>query len=153
MAKKPRAPRELTETFWQGAMAGKAFWDREDCWLRKHDPRRLPCSQDDSQLEAFHYVSRQRIRNVLGPLLLGSQPAWSFGLKQSWPEIVADLLQLAEWDARNAGAGCVHHHRRLDSHATPDLTVPYEALPKRVVEFAEDWGLESALEERYPRAS
>ena len=110
------------------------------CWLAQFDERRRPCT---GRIEAFHFLGRQRVRNALGALL-----------PEPWPREVggetAQLLTLAEWDPRNAGPGCVGHHRRLDSHATPGLVVPGAALPARVHAYAEDWGLESALERKYP---
>lgn len=66
------------------------------------------------------------------------------------PDVRIDLILLAAWDPRNGGIGCVGHHRRFDSHATPTLTVPRSALPDHVEEFAADWGLERQLEDKFP---
>lgn len=102
------------------------------CWLRQFDERKRPC---EGRIEAFHFIGRQRVRNRL----------LSLGFDSADPAIL-----LASWDPRNAGPGCVMHHRRLDGHATPDLTVFREQLPVDVLNFAEDWGLETDLEDRYP---
>jgi hypothetical protein len=107
---------------------------RPVCWLAPFDPQRKPCG-GGTKWEAFHYIGRQAVRNC--PTLVGLDP---------------ELVELAEWDPRNAGLGCVEHHRRFDSHATPELSVPYETLPTEVVEFIADWGLESECERKFPIA-
>lgn len=120
------------------------------CWLAQHDPEEREC---EGKLEAFHFVGRQRVRNALGALL--GKPT-AFGPIETTAWLMsnldpAELIQLAEWDPRNAGPGCEMHHRRLDAHRMPVLEVPYEALPQQVISFAEDWGLETSLEEKYIR--
>lgn len=100
------------------------------CWLAPHDPEGRPCA---GKWEAFHFVGRQQIRNC----------ATLRGIEQ-------ELLDLAEWDVRNGGLGCVEHHRRFDHHATPTIEVHASALPEWVVEFIFDWGLEIEAERKFP---
>lgn len=108
------------------------------CWLAQFDPTDGPCA---GRLERFHYLSRQRVEHALGALLYN-------------PHIARELVLLAAWDARNGSIGCEGHHRALDSHRVSlpaeQLVVPYDALPDHVIEFAEDWGLESELERKFP---
>lgn len=65
-----------------------------------------------------------------------------------------ELIELAEWDPRNAGPGCVDHHRRFDglANAGPGsaITVYRETLPAHVEEFIADWGLDSEAERKFP---
>jgi hypothetical protein len=145
------------------------------CWLAQFDERRRPCS---GRIEAFHFIGQQRIRNALAlpprsvcPACCGrgwvEPPQQAFDPNATIEPVVvgvdcplcdngfydpADLVLLAQWDPRNAGPGCIGHHRRLDSHATPGLVVPHSALPARVVEFCRDWGLESDCDRKYPNA-
>lgn len=65
---------------------------------------------------------------------------------------VDDLVELAEWDPRNGGPGCTEHHRRFDSHATPELIVPADQLPAAVIDFIRDWGLEVEAERKFRQA-
>lgn len=162
---KPKAPPWLREAFRDGVdehwvaqpcrgeerLSGVAA----ECWLAQHDERQRPCS---GPLERFHFITRQRVENALWALLpqwercpvcegdpscehCGGNPAFAFPRD--------DLILLAAWDPRNGGIACEGHHRRFDNHATPELRVPRETLPSHVVEFAEDWGLESELERRF----
>jgi hypothetical protein len=115
------------------------------CWLKQHDPFDRPCSEvTNGRLEVFHFVSRQAIRRVLGHTL-----HTGFDIGGIDPADVEDLIELAEWDPRNAGLGCTGHHRRLDWHATPELQLPVEAVPDRVLEFVLDWGFESEAEGKF----
>lgn len=102
---------------------------RPCCWLAPFDPYKRPC---DGKWEAIHFIGRQQIRN--SPTLHGLDP---------------EFVTLAEWDPRNAGLGCVAHHRPFDSHSTPTFKVPASALPEDVVEFIYDWGLESEAERKF----
>lgn len=103
---------------------------RRVCWLARFDPLKRPCEE---RFEAFHFIGRQQIRNC--PTLRGLDP---------------ELIELAEWDDRNAGPGCIGHHRRYDNHADAGpgsaLVVPFEALDDELKEFIEDWGLQSEAE-------
>lgn len=150
---KPKAPRWLTEAFAVGVVEqtalrpspGAGRTDIWDCWLAPHDPRHRPCS--GRCLERFHFVNRQRVENALGALLPSPPEVFHRG------EVEPDrrvLILLAAWDPRNGGIACEGHHRRLDSHATPELIVPHQTLPEHVIEFAADWGLESEIERRFP---
>lgn len=113
------------------------------CWLKQFDYLDRPCSGD---LEAIHLIGRQRIRNVLRPLLLDLPLAdASFTAAD-----IDDLVELAEWDPRNNAPGCTGHHRRFDSHATPTLIVPGLATPGPFRDFVLDWGLESDAERKFP---
>lgn len=112
------------------------------CWLAQFDAFERPCS---GELEAFHFIGRQRIRNVLRPLLLTD--LWADGAID--PADVDDLVELAEWDPRNAGPGCEGHHRRFDSHLTPKLEVPLEALPFPAVLFVCEWGFDTEAERKF----
>jgi hypothetical protein len=143
------------------------------CWLAQHDERRRPCS---GPLERAHLISRQRVEHALGALLpdrwelinqmeaqMGEPDFWSGNyaatVAKAHGELIgssllhplADLILLAAWDPRNAVIGCSgEHHPRFDSHATPPLVVPQSALPAHVFEFADDFGLETALNDRFP---
>jgi hypothetical protein len=107
---------------------------KQACWLAPLDPLEKPCG-GGWKWEAFHFIGRQAIRK--SPTLWGVDP---------------ELLILAEWDPRNGGPGCVDHHRRFDSHATPELVVCHETLPPDVQDFIADWGLEPEAERKFPIA-
>lgn len=134
MGEIPKASRSLTHAFHQAGMRiprSPYFIDEKPCcWLAPHDPHERPC---DGKWEAIHFIGRQQIRHC--PTLHG---------------IGDELLVLAEWDPRNAGLGCVAHHRPFDSHSTPTFEVPAEALPGHVIEFIHAWGLESEAERKFP---
>ncbi len=108
---------------------------RRVCWLFPFDPLKRHCK---GRWEAFHFLGKQEVRN--SPALYGLDD----------PEMMA----LIEYDDRNAGPGCVEHHRRLDSQADagPDsaLVVPRSALPWDVEEYIAEYGLESLAESRFP---
>jgi hypothetical protein len=159
---KPKAPRWLTEAFrdgvderdasaWRKVTNDRAYWSAHPlCFLAQHDPLQRPCS---GRLERMHFVNRQRVENALAMVL----PITSYRTVSTQglfaDEIARDLILLAAWDSRNGGIACESHHRRLDSHATPELIVPHDALPDHVIEFGRDYGLESELERRYPVSS
>lgn len=110
-----------------------AFIDqRPCCWLAPFDPEHRPCG---GKWEAFHFIGRQAVRNC--STLAGLDP---------------ELIELAEWDCRNSGLGCVDHHRRFDNHSTPALVVLRETLPPEVEEFIADWGLDCEAERKFPIA-
>lgn len=98
--------------------------------------------------EAFHFISKVAIRRVVGDFLTVEYD-WPHGAQRG-QDAYHELIELAEWDPRNAGPGCVDHHRRFDSLATPALTVPREALPCHVEEFIADWGLDCEAERKFP---
>ena len=146
---KPKTPRWLTEAFRDGV--SKRYFEEHGeasmCWLAQHDPRQRPCS---GPLERFHFLARQRVENALGALfpprlLLAGGGIYPYSKAEIW-----ELILLAAWDPRNGGIGCQHHHRRLDGHTTPELKVSLVSLPDHVLEFRNDWGLESAFEQRFP---
>lgn len=147
---KPKAEAWLRESFATGVYERVAAENRRSalpCWLAQHDPRRRPCS---GRGEIFHFIPRQRVENALGALLPTFPPAWegpSFTLEDA-----RELILLAAWDPRNGGIGCEHHHRRFDSHATPELSVPLAALPAHVIEFAHDYDFIGSgwFAERFP---
>lgn len=151
---KPKAPRWLTESFRDGVderETMRALYDLAfkgtGCCLAQHDPHDRPCS---GRLERFHYINRQRVENALGALLPRT-PYWHWpGERGITGELRDELILLAAWDPRVGGIGCEGHHRRLDSHLTPELVIAKSALPDHLLEFATDWGLESSLEERFP---
>lgn len=152
---KAKAPRWLTTAFAQGvvelapprpAPAYKGALGR--CWLAQHDERRRPCS---GRFERCHAIPRQRVENALGALLPELPPWWDGGPAFK-PEVRNELILLAAWDPRNAVIGCgEEHHPRWDLKRGPALTVPRDALPGHVIDFAADWGLESQLELRFPQ--
>lgn len=154
---KPKAERWLTEAFRDGVDerdAPTTIWRESGwgkrvnpaCWLAQHDPARRPCA---GRLERFHFIPRQRVENALGALLPSAGPIIDipFG---TWDWDPTDVILLAAWDPRNGGIACEQHHRRYDSHLTPALVVPHDALPDHVHEFAEDWGLEDELARKCP---
>lgn len=154
--KRRTPPAELTEAFRHAGLSryalpvdGPLDVLREcssACWLHQHDPYHRPCG---GRLEVFHFIGRQRIRNSFGALLAAEllKPIPAFA-----PDDVTDLVELAEWDPRNAGPGCTLHHRRLDSHATPGLILPPATLPLPVLQFISERGLESEAGRKFPGA-
>lgn len=104
------------------------------CWLAPFDPYSRPCS-NDRKWQAFHFFGKQEIRNH--PPLFGLTPE--------------DFVEL-EWDPRNGGPGCVTHHYAFDnSDGRPKrLVVPRASLPADVEEFAEERGLQTLTESRFP---
>jgi hypothetical protein len=126
---------ELQENF--RAAVYSRFGGLRPCYFRAKDDH---C---EGRIEAAHWISRQRVKNALWPLL---PPLWDCaGPKE------ADLIWLAEWDPRNAVPACERHHRRFDSHRMPPLVVPRDAVPDAVEEFCADWGLESELGRKCPQ--
>jgi hypothetical protein len=118
------------------------------CWLKQHDPLDRPCSEvTNGRLEAVHLIGRQAIRRVLSHTL-NTGYIWQEDGGIDFND-VEDLIELAEWDPRNAALGCTGHHRRLDSHATPELTLDAEALSDDFFDFVLDWGFESLAEEKF----
>lgn len=111
---------------------------RRACYLWRFDADQEGEDERDcsGRLEAFHFIGRQRIRNALYPLLRGVFP----------PDVVAELILLAEWDPRNGGPGCTHHHRPYDGHVTSGLKIPAAAVPLHTLYFASHWGLEDELQ-------
>lgn len=110
---------------------------RPVCWLAPFDPLKRPCK---GRWEAFHFFGKQEVRN--SPALYGLED----------PE----QMMLIEYDDRNAGPGCVEHHRRLDKQADagPEtgIVVPRLALPWDVEEFIAEYGFEILAESRFPAA-
>ncbi|HXS32270.1 MAG TPA: hypothetical protein VN758_00680 [Solirubrobacterales bacterium] len=157
--KRPTPPRHLTEAFREEAFALFTHSGPDECtgyplrlynggpacWLKQHDPLDRTCSGD---LEAFHFIGRQRIRNILRHQLVTD--VLTVGSIDSLD--LDDLVELAEWDPRNGGPGCTGHHRRLDSHTTPDLTLSALVLPVSVRQFVLDWGFESEAERKFSEA-
>jgi hypothetical protein len=144
----PKAPAWLRESFAEGV--AKLAPPRPIpayrgalgvCWLAQFDERRRACT---GRLERAHLVPRQRVENALGALLPGVCIDFS-------AEDRIDLTLLAAWDPRNGIVACEGMHRRFDSHATPPLTVPRDALPGHLTDWAEDYGLEHLLDDRFPR--
>lgn len=150
---KPKAPRWLTEAFRDGV---DEFLNLEDptwhhrpsqypCWLAPHDPAGHECT---GPLERFHFIPRQRVENALGALLPQNAAGWSAEARErgglGFPE-PRDLILVAAWDPRNGAHGCEHHHRRFDGHAlspeAPKIIVAAAALPERVNNFVDDYGL------------
>lgn len=127
--KRPTPARELTAAFHERAMR-RARELRLSCFLAPFDDHNRDCV---GKWEAFHFFGRQELRN--SPLLWGCEP---------------DVIELIEWDDRNAGLGCEGHHRRFDGHLTPTLILPRIALPDDTEEFVEQYGLWSLAEGRFP---
>lgn len=119
---------ELTAAF-RAAVLTRSGRGTLPCWFGANVEDVTRC---EGRIEAAHVIGRQSIRNCHG--------LW---------RVDPDLLELAQWDVRNALPACTAHHRRFDNHATPGLSVPAAALPEAVVEFIFDWGLESEAERRF----
>jgi hypothetical protein len=150
----PYAPPQLTSLFHAEAMEWATFLmsSGRPCWLAQFDEEHRDC---EGKIEAFHFINRQRVRHVVGGYLPKdfASAFWNeeLGEFEFWEQREIDeLVVQAEWDPRNAGPGCEMHHRRLDGQRMPQLIVPREALADQVIDFASDWALETALEERYP---
>lgn len=135
-----RGPKELTGPFHKAGMLLPRippFLDRVPCcWLAPFDPLHKPCG-GGMKWEAFHFISKVEIRNC----------ATLQGLDD-------ELLELAQWDPRNAGPGCVNHHRRFDNLADAGpgsaIEVPRETLPDDVEDFIAEWGLDVEAERKFP---
>jgi hypothetical protein len=132
--KRPIPPIELTAVFFNAACQRHGRVD----WLKPFDETD---SRANGRLEATHLISRTRIANTLKPQLLGT--TYDEDLTPLDRADVDDLVQIAEWDSRNAGGlAYTARHRRFDNQATPALRVPAEALPADFLEFVDDWGFE-----------
>lgn len=133
-----KPPPELSEGFWLAARHRERpvpfIAGAPACWLAPFDPLKRLCK---GKWEAFHFIGKQEIRNL---------PAFAGILT---PE---DLMPM-EWDPRNAGIGCVEHHRPFDSFTGgPRLVVPRAALQEDTEEFIFDYMLESIAERRFSSA-
>jgi hypothetical protein len=107
------------------------------CWLWQYDVEQEGEDNRDcsGRIEAFHFVSRQRIRNVL------------FAQLRHLPKAERDELTcLAEWDPRWSGPGCTVHHRAYDGHVTSGLKIPAAAVPLHALRAVVHWGLEDELQ-------
>lgn len=157
--KRPAPPRHLTEAFRE---VGLSYYRHQvddvpehalrlcdggpACWLYQFDELERPCS---GELEVFHFIGRQRVAKTIRPLLIDARldhdaEVWMLLRPLAFdPHDVDELVELAEWDPRNAAPGCAGHHRRFDSHATPKLKIAGADLPNRVREFIADWGLQA----------
>lgn len=103
------------------------------CWLASFDPLERLCR---GKWEAFHFIGKQEIRTL-----------YALGF------LTPDDFMLLEWDPRNAGPGCVEHHRPFDSFTGgPRLVVPRAALPGDTEGFVEERGLQSIAERRFSSA-
>lgn len=131
MARRPTPPSNLTVTF-HGAAMQRAREIGRSCFLEPFDKEKRPCV---GRFEAFHFFGRQELRN--SPAL--------YGLER-------EIVELIEWDCRNAGLGCEGHHRPFDRHATPILILPRIVLPEDVEEFIDERGLEMLAERRFSPA-
>lgn len=137
--KRPPNP-ELLEAFVQGVyervgtahmlQGTKSLPQWPECWLAKHDPEKRECGGRE---EIFHFLSRQRVRNE--PIFFMAD---------------LDIVELAEWDPRNAEIACTNHHRPFDNQATPALVIPRLLLPNHVCEYVSDYGVEAEMERRFP---
>lgn len=125
-------------------------WIQKVCWFAENVPGIDPCGGDfgPDHLEAAHWIKRQQVERWV-KLQYGPYVALPVNLLQ-WQDDREELVDLAAWDPRNAVPACEKHHRRFDSHRMPTLVVPRLLVPDHVVEFAECWGLETALEDRNP---
>jgi hypothetical protein len=112
------------------------------CWFSEHVPGEL--GRCDGWIQGAHWIKRQRVESFVR--LMG--PHWVDAGRSMWDE---DLPVLAAWDDRNGVAACEAHHARFDAHLMPPLVVPRALVPDHVVEFCNDWGLETALEDRNPK--
>jgi hypothetical protein len=121
---------ELTRE-WRDAVMFGDHGQRRRCWFASIDPR--PC---EGSIQGCHWLKRQRVRHALE----------AFGVDR-------ELIQLAEWDARNGVPGCEAHHPRFDGQRMPPLVVPRLFVPRPVVDFSLAWGLETQLEDRCPEAA
>lgn len=99
------------------------------CFLEPFDKESRECF---GRFEALHFFGRQELRNA---------PCF-YGLER-------EIMELIEWDVRNAALGCEGHHRRFDRHATPTLILPRSALPADTEEFVVERGIESLAERRF----
>jgi len=123
------------------------------CWLSQVDPLHRSC---EGPVEVFHFISKLRLRDILAPYFPPSGPCpecagegCEFCNEEGWIDFEG-LFTLAEYDPRNAGPACEYHHRRFDSHVSPTLVVPRPYVPLHVWEFAEDWGILSEYERKFP---
>lgn len=98
------------------------------CYLSLFDRHERQCC---GRLEAAHVFGRQELRNY--PPFWGLDP---------------DVIELMEWDARNGIPACTEHHRRFDSHATPDLILPRDALFDDTLEFISERGIGDLADQR-----
>lgn len=119
------------------------------CWfaemrpsLGEHGVDVGPC---EGWIEGAHWIKRQRVEAIVDGWIIVEQCRGE--IHSRWDE---DLTLLAAWDPRNGVAACERHHRRFDGHRMPPLVVPRLLVPNHVVEFVNDWGLETALEDKHP---
>lgn len=120
------------------------------CWFARHRAELEefgvnvgPC---EGWIEGAHWIKRQRVEKTV----LDMQPVELDGFFLKLSDRM-DLAHLAAWDARNGVAGCEGHHPRFDSQRMPPLVVPRLLVPRHVVDFTDDWGLETALELKHPQ--
>lgn len=139
------------------------------CWFWVNVPGIDECGGDygAGRLEAAHWIKRQRVERDVKQL----SSAVRFQEIANWegetlrPETDAEMLARAEWilhemwmhaawDSRNGVPACERHHRNFDGHRVPlpseQIVVPRLLVPDHVVEFTDDYGLETALEDKHP---
>lgn len=136
------------ERYVRGGFPVAPFGERpyrpRQCWFQANIPGIDPCDGDHGPdaLEAAHWIKRQRVELAVA--------AYFFGTEEAANGVGWEIKDLAGWDPRNAVPACEKHHRRFDAHRMPTLIVPRRLVPEHVVEFANDYGLETALEDRNP---
>lgn len=141
MTPKPKAPVWLREAFRDGVderalFHGAREW-RCNCDLAQHDPLRRPCS---GRMERFHFIPRQRVESALGEMLRGAAVT---------RKDVEEIQLVGAWDCRNGGLACEGHHRRFDHHLTPTLRIEARDVPRHVLDFTRERGLEIEFARRF----
>lgn len=120
------------------------------CWFQEHMPDIDPCGGGrPGVLEAAHWIKRQQVERWVRNQLRVSP--YDLAITAA---IVDELIAIAAWDPRNAVPACEHHHRRFDGHRVPlpreQLIVPRLLVPAHVLEFSEDYGMETFIEDKHP---
>jgi hypothetical protein len=119
---------------------------RPPCWFGENVPGIDECDGElgPDYREGAHWIKRQQVEHTVAALFFGLPEFTATGL--GW-----ELKDIAAWDPRNGVPACEKHHRRFDAQRMPTLIVPRHLVPEHVVEFTNDWGLETALEDRNPK--
>lgn len=139
----------VTGPYGEWQVSGSGRFSPFGCWFQEHVPGIDPCGGGrPGVLEAAHWIKRQQVERWV------RDQCAAIGTDGISITEGRELIPIAAWDPRNAVPACEHHHRRFDGHHVPlpreQLIVPRLLVPAHVLEFSEDYGMETFIEDKHP---
>lgn len=132
------------------------------CWFCEHRDVLAEVGVDigpaEGPIQGAHWIKRQRAeRDVkrLAEWAVEYQDPTRISAFYIDHVLAEEIAQLAGWDPRNGVPACQRHHTVFDSQRVPlpseQIVVPRLLVPRHVIEFSEEKGLETAIEEKHPQ--